>query len=124
MVGKIKKYMDFFIKGEDPFDIMMNNIDIMNQYKSRFIKDISIYFQYDCNNYSNNKNSIFEEERNLYSFVNTNYTDEDNFIQALKRKEFNFREVKIFTDYESMEYRNSGHKKSIGMVDVIKHMLD
>ena len=108
MIRKIKKYIDFLKKGKltiplepkkkrTPFEVMMDEIDIRTSCNCKLGRNIGVYFIYTEELYG---------DKLSYSFLKRKYTNEDSFIEGLKKGKFKFKSIRMDGgDYPPDEYR-------------------
>lgn len=122
MVRKIKKYMDFLKKNNPlvpkkkrtPFEVMMDEIDIRTSCNCKLSKNLGIYFSYTEDLYGDTL---------LYSFLKKKYTNEDDFIEGLKKGKFKYKNIRMDSgDYPPDEYRRD--LECVGILGSIKTIIE
>ena len=122
MIRKIKKYIDFLKrnnplepkKKRTPFEVMMDEIDIRTSCNCKLGRNIGVYFIYTEELYG---------DKLSYSFLKRKYTNEDSFIEGLKKGKFKFKNIRMDSgDYPPDEYRRD--LECIGILGSIKTIVE
>jgi hypothetical protein len=116
MIRKIKKYIDFLKpkKKRTPFEVMMDEIDIRTSCNCKLGRNIGIYFNYTEDLYGDTLS---------YSFLKGKYTNEDSFIEGLKKGKFKYKNIRMDSgDYPPDEYRRD--LECIGILGSIKTIIE